>query len=89
MNVVRACENWLDFFTIDDNTTDLHIHNLGLELEGNILQSPALAVSAATPQKTFGLIDLTSTYCVRTRRVLGDIEHRTQAFRSGVRCCNH
>ncbi|GFW30217.1 hypothetical protein TNCV_3067691 [Trichonephila clavipes] len=26
---------------------------------------------------------------VCTRRVFGDIEHRTQAFRSGVRCSNH
>ncbi|GFV61813.1 hypothetical protein TNCV_4447281 [Trichonephila clavipes] len=30
--------------------------------EGNILQPPALLVSAATTHKTFGLTDLTSTY---------------------------
>ncbi|GFW46048.1 uncharacterized protein TNCV_3276651 [Trichonephila clavipes] len=56
--------------------------------EENILQSPALVVSAATANKTFGPTDLTSTYSVCTRRVFGGIEHRTQAFRSGVRCSN-
>ncbi|GFW85509.1 hypothetical protein TNCV_145541 [Trichonephila clavipes] len=39
--------------------------------------------------KTFGPTDLTSTYPVCTRRVFGGIGHRTQAFRSGVRCSNH
>ncbi|GFU68915.1 hypothetical protein TNCV_4882421 [Trichonephila clavipes] len=39
--------------------------------------------------KTFGLTDLTSTYSVCTRRVFGGIGHRTQAFRSEVRCSNH
>ncbi|GFX15249.1 hypothetical protein TNCV_2709541 [Trichonephila clavipes] len=38
--------------------------------------------------KTFGPTDLTSTYSVCTRRVFGGIGHRTQAFRSGVRCSN-
>ncbi|GFW06003.1 hypothetical protein TNCV_4477971 [Trichonephila clavipes] len=31
--------------------------------------------------KTFGPTDLTSTYSVCTRRVIGGIGHRTQAFR--------
>ncbi|GFW33865.1 HTH_Tnp_Tc3_2 domain-containing protein [Trichonephila clavipes] len=39
--------------------------------------------------KNFGPTDLTSTYSVCTRRVFGSIGHRTQAFRSGVRCSNH
>ncbi|GFU87158.1 hypothetical protein TNCV_2715061 [Trichonephila clavipes] len=39
--------------------------------------------------KPFGPTDLTSTYAVCTRRVFGSIEHRTQAVRSGFRCCNH
>ncbi|GFS94496.1 putative DD41D transposase [Trichonephila clavipes] len=52
--------------------------------EENILQSPALVVSAATAHKTFGPTDLTSTYSVCTRRVFGGIGHRTPAFRSGV-----
>ncbi|GFX36425.1 hypothetical protein TNCV_3671791 [Trichonephila clavipes] len=45
--------------TIDGDITDLH--NLGMELKGNILQSPALVISA---HKTFGPTDLTSTYSV-------------------------
>ncbi|GFX30453.1 uncharacterized protein TNCV_3461041 [Trichonephila clavipes] len=57
--------------------------------EGNILQSPALVVSAATAHKTLGPTDLTSTCSVYTRRVFGDIGHLTQAFPSGVRCSNH
>ncbi|GFU61629.1 hypothetical protein TNCV_2864281 [Trichonephila clavipes] len=39
--------------------------------------------------KTFGPTDLTSTNSVCTRRIFGDIGHRTQAFCSGVRCSNH
>ncbi|GFW27525.1 hypothetical protein TNCV_163651 [Trichonephila clavipes] len=42
----------------------------------------------ASPQD-FGPTDLTSTYSVCTRRVFGGIGHRTQGFRSGVRCSNH
>ncbi|GFT12522.1 hypothetical protein TNCV_5093291 [Trichonephila clavipes] len=52
-------------------------------------QALALVVSAATAHKTFGPTDLTSMYSVGTRKVFGGIEHRTQAFRSGVRCPNH
>ncbi|GFV10513.1 hypothetical protein TNCV_3484301, partial [Trichonephila clavipes] len=37
----------------------------------------------------YGPTDLTSTSSVCTRRVFGGIGHRTQAFRSGVRCSNH
>ncbi|GFV36875.1 uncharacterized protein TNCV_1701711 [Trichonephila clavipes] len=57
--------------------------------EGNILQSPAPVVSAATAHKTFGATDLMNTYFVCTLRVFGRIRHRTQALRSGVRCSNH
>ncbi|GFV12729.1 transposable element Tcb2 transposase [Trichonephila clavipes] len=56
----------------------------GTEWEENILQSPALVISAATTHKTFRPTDLTSTYFVCTRRVYGGIGHRTQAFWSGV-----
>ncbi|GFV36586.1 hypothetical protein TNCV_2261051 [Trichonephila clavipes] len=56
--------------------------------EGNILQPPALVVSAATANTTFGHTDLTSTSSVCTGRVFGGIGHRTQAFRTGVRCSN-
>ncbi|GFW99851.1 uncharacterized protein TNCV_3420801 [Trichonephila clavipes] len=52
----------------------------GTGWEGNILQSPAPVVSAATAHKTFGPTDLTRTYSVCTRRVLGGIGHRTQAI---------
>ncbi|GFS82480.1 hypothetical protein TNCV_4777861 [Trichonephila clavipes] len=58
---------------------------MGLEGEGNILQSPALVISS----QDYGPTDLTSTYSVCTRRVFGGIGHRTQAFWSGVRCSNH
>ncbi|GFX13261.1 hypothetical protein TNCV_2990251 [Trichonephila clavipes] len=57
-----------------------------MELKENILQSPAFVISA---DKTFGPTDFTSTYSMCTRRVFGGIGHRTQAFRSGVRCSNH
>ncbi|GFY01575.1 hypothetical protein TNCV_2607591 [Trichonephila clavipes] len=56
-----------------------------MELEGSILQPPVPVVSAATAHKTFGPTDLTSMYCVCTRRVFGGIGHRTQAFRSWAR----
>ncbi|GFY12541.1 hypothetical protein TNCV_2447321 [Trichonephila clavipes] len=39
--------------------------------------------------KMLGPTDLTSTYSVCTRRAFGDIGHRTQAFRSGLRCTTH
>ncbi|GFS76384.1 hypothetical protein TNCV_1620261 [Trichonephila clavipes] len=58
----------------------------GTEGEGNILQSLRLCDSV---HKTFGPTHLTSTYSVCTRRVFGGIGHRTQAFRSVVRCSNH
>ncbi|GFV16635.1 uncharacterized protein TNCV_4418221 [Trichonephila clavipes] len=57
--------------------------------EGNILQFPALVVSAVTAHKTFGPTDLMGTYSVCTRRVFSGIGHRTQAFQSGVRCSSH
>ncbi|GFX53117.1 uncharacterized protein TNCV_361121 [Trichonephila clavipes] len=52
--------------------------------EGNNLQPPALVVSAATTNRTFGPIDLTNTYYVCTWTVFGGIGHRTQAFRYGL-----
>ncbi|GFW99736.1 hypothetical protein TNCV_3419661 [Trichonephila clavipes] len=58
----------------------------GTEGEGNILQSPCTRDST---HKTFGPTDLTSTYSVCTRWVFGGIGHRTQVFRSGVRCSIH
>ncbi|GFV91964.1 uncharacterized protein TNCV_1894001 [Trichonephila clavipes] len=45
--------------------------------EGNIIQSPALVVLAATAHKTFGPTGLTNTYSVCTRRVFGSIGHQT------------
>ncbi|GFW45881.1 uncharacterized protein TNCV_4496001 [Trichonephila clavipes] len=44
--------------------------------EGNILQPPALVVSAATAYKTFGPTDLTSMFSACTRMVFGGIESR-------------
>ncbi|GFY01337.1 hypothetical protein TNCV_5078031 [Trichonephila clavipes] len=72
----------LDFYTIDGDTTYIHLHNLGMELEANILQPPAPVVSDATAHWTFGPTDLTST----SEGICG---HRTQAFRFGVRCSDH
>ncbi|GFU91265.1 hypothetical protein TNCV_4925951 [Trichonephila clavipes] len=77
----------LDFCTTYGDTTDLHLHNLVMELDWvDILQPPALVVSAATTHKNFGPTDLTSMYSVCIRRVLYGIGHRSQAFRSGNRC---
>ncbi|GFW30717.1 uncharacterized protein TNCV_4088371 [Trichonephila clavipes] len=42
--------------------------------------------SAVTTHDTSGTTDLTSTYSGCTRRKFSGIGHRTQAFRSGVRC---
>ncbi|GFX40884.1 hypothetical protein TNCV_3761051 [Trichonephila clavipes] len=85
IKVARARDR-LDFYTIDGDTTYLDLHNLGMELEEReIFSSPFVpVVSAATTHKTFGPIDLSSTYSVCTRRVFGGIRHRTQALRSGV-----
>ncbi|GFV82021.1 hypothetical protein TNCV_3152191 [Trichonephila clavipes] len=57
----------------------------GTEGERNILQFPALGISA---HNTFRPTDLMCTYSVCTWRVFGDVGHRTQAFRSEVRCSN-
>ncbi|GFX50709.1 hypothetical protein TNCV_2722951 [Trichonephila clavipes] len=83
MNVARACETgWTSYDRWQHHRSPQFRHGTGGE--GNILQSPALLVSAETAHKTFGPTDLTSTYSVCTRRVFGDVRHRTQAFRSGV-----
>ncbi|GFW79896.1 hypothetical protein TNCV_3898971 [Trichonephila clavipes] len=55
---------------------------------GTNLQPPESVVSASTAHKTFGPIDLTSTYSMCCQKVVGGILHRTQAFLSGVRCSN-
>ncbi|GFX67508.1 hypothetical protein TNCV_3463971 [Trichonephila clavipes] len=56
---------------------DVNIHSL---------THPALVVQ---PTRLFGPSELTSTYSVCTRKVFSGIGHRTQAFRSVVRCSNH
>ncbi|GFU68124.1 hypothetical protein TNCV_247881 [Trichonephila clavipes] len=71
----------------DFHSRETTMHGTGGE--GNIIQPPALVVSAATTKMSFGPSDLTSTYSVYTRRVFGGIEDRTQAFSSGVRCSDH
>ncbi|GFV20172.1 uncharacterized protein TNCV_4194701 [Trichonephila clavipes] len=68
---------------------DYQSRKYGTGGERNILQPPALMGSAVTAHKTFGPTDLTSMYFMCTRRVFDGIRHRTQAFRSGVRCSNH
>ncbi|GFW70035.1 uncharacterized protein TNCV_1404881 [Trichonephila clavipes] len=57
--------------------------------EGNVIQPSVLVVSAATTHNTFEPTDLTGTNSVCTRRVFCGTGHRTQAFRSAVRCFNH
>ncbi|GFW26773.1 hypothetical protein TNCV_2851631 [Trichonephila clavipes] len=73
--------------TIDGNTTYLHFHNLGMELEGR--KCSPVPCTRDIAHKTFGPTDLASTYSVCTRRVFAGIGHRTQAFRSEARCSNH
>ncbi|GFV31958.1 hypothetical protein TNCV_2006251 [Trichonephila clavipes] len=48
MNTAIALDR-LDFYTIDGDTTYLHLHNLGMELEARkIFSSPLHPLSAAT-----------------------------------------
>ncbi|GFV40045.1 uncharacterized protein TNCV_2783641 [Trichonephila clavipes] len=91
MNVARACETEvvLLYHRWRHHRSPPPQFRHGIGREGNILQPPALVVSATTTHNTFGPPDLTSTYSVRTRRVFGGIGQRTQVFRSGVRCSNH
>ncbi|GFV62389.1 hypothetical protein TNCV_4680011 [Trichonephila clavipes] len=70
MKVARALDRF-DFLTIDGDTTYLHLHNLDLELEGDILQPPTFVVSAATAHKAFAPTDLTST---STQRRFGNAQ---------------
>ncbi|GFU87409.1 hypothetical protein TNCV_2716941 [Trichonephila clavipes] len=70
--------------TTDGDTTYTHLHNFAMGLEGR-----EVPCTRDSTHKTFGPTDLTSVYSVCTRRVFGGIGHRTQAFRSGIRCSNH
>ncbi|GFV49645.1 hypothetical protein TNCV_1959531 [Trichonephila clavipes] len=53
------------------------------------LEHHTVSCTRDSTHKIFGPTELTSTYSVCTRRVFGGIRHRTQNFRSGVRCSNH
>ncbi|GFU82982.1 hypothetical protein TNCV_935851 [Trichonephila clavipes] len=66
--------------TIESDTT--YLYNYCMELNGREIFSSLWARDSA--HKTFGPTDLTSRYSVCTRRVIGDIGHRTPAFRYGV-----
>ncbi|GFT78422.1 hypothetical protein TNCV_981991 [Trichonephila clavipes] len=57
----------------------------GNGMEENILQHPAPVVYASNTHKIFRPTDLTCTYSVCSREVLGGIGHR-QTLRSEVRC---
>ncbi|GFU45138.1 uncharacterized protein TNCV_4235871 [Trichonephila clavipes] len=57
---------------------------LGTRGEGNILQPPALLVSAAIAHKAFGPTDLTSSYSVCIRKVFGSIERRPSGLESNA-----
>ncbi|GFX23047.1 hypothetical protein TNCV_360611 [Trichonephila clavipes] len=74
--------------TIDGDTTDLHLHNLGMELKRREIFSSLPCTREFSP-KTFGPTDLTSTYSVCSWMVFGDIGHRNQAFSSRFRCSIH
>ncbi|GFU25999.1 hypothetical protein TNCV_5104871 [Trichonephila clavipes] len=80
----QSLRHRLDFYTIDGDTTYLHLHNSGMELEKGkyIFQPTAHVVSAETAPNTFESTDLNRTYSMSTRRVFGGIGHRTQALRS-------
>ncbi|GFW41141.1 hypothetical protein TNCV_841821 [Trichonephila clavipes] len=73
--------------TIDGDTTYLRLYNFCMETEGkgNSHERTDWRINPQDYRPT----DLTSTYSVCTQRVFGGIGHRTQAFRSGVRCSNH
>ncbi|GFV64707.1 hypothetical protein TNCV_1636601 [Trichonephila clavipes] len=73
--------------TIDGDTTYLHLHNFAMGLEGK--EYSLVLCTRHSAHKTFGPTDLTSTLSACTQSVFGGIGHRTQAFRSGVRCSNH
>ncbi|GFT21391.1 hypothetical protein TNCV_3816651 [Trichonephila clavipes] len=53
------------------------------------LHTEEIPCTRDSAHKTFGPTDLMSTFSVCTRRVFGGLGHRTQVFRSGVRCPNH
>ncbi|GFU86200.1 hypothetical protein TNCV_368581 [Trichonephila clavipes] len=72
----------LRYDTVDGDAT--YLRNLGVELEGREIYSPALVGFAVIAHKTFSPIDFTSTYSA-----FGGIGSRTLALRSGVRCSNH
>ncbi|GFY16159.1 hypothetical protein TNCV_2348041 [Trichonephila clavipes] len=73
--------------TIDGDTTYIHLHNLGMKLKGREYSSVSCTRDLA--HKNLGPTYLMSKYSMYTRWVFGGIGHRTQAFRSGVRCSNH
>ncbi|GFW96848.1 hypothetical protein TNCV_2159841 [Trichonephila clavipes] len=60
-------------WTIDGDTTYLHLHNFDMELKGG-KYSP-VPYTRDSAHKIFGPTDLTSTYSVCTRRVFGSIGH--------------
>ncbi|GFX81941.1 liprin-alpha-2 [Trichonephila clavipes] len=69
----KVIENWksrLDYIRASrgDHMPEIIFKMRGSGGEGNILQSPAPVVSAATAHKIFGPTDLTNTYSMCTRR---------------------
>ncbi|GFX54783.1 hypothetical protein TNCV_2556691 [Trichonephila clavipes] len=89
MKVAGAFDR-LDFYTIDGDTTYLHLHNFGMELERerNICSLAPCTRGFCCDRPQDFQIDLTSTYSICVRKVFGGIQHRTKALRSGVRCSN-
>ncbi|GFX44182.1 hypothetical protein TNCV_4119781 [Trichonephila clavipes] len=82
-----SCESLIQVGLLHDrwcDTTNFHLHNLGLDWGGG-KHSPAPSVFAATTHKTLRPTDLTSTCSVCTRKIFGCIGHRTHALQSGVR----
>ncbi|GFV07934.1 hypothetical protein TNCV_2192981 [Trichonephila clavipes] len=73
--------SWAKFpkWMIDGDSTDFHLHNLGMELKGHI---PSPLHSGFSPQN-FGPTDLMNTYSVCTRRYLATTKV-LRALRPGV-----
>ncbi|GFW06889.1 uncharacterized protein TNCV_3289881 [Trichonephila clavipes] len=82
MNAARACETGWTPLRWRHHLSPPPLFRHGTGGKGNILQSPAPVVSAATAHKTFGPSHSTSTYSVCTRRVFDGIEPRPSGLES-------
>ncbi|GFW59738.1 uncharacterized protein TNCV_4718301 [Trichonephila clavipes] len=83
--VVISTETESGFITEDDTSSVCHTPSCPRSAK---IQSTLPMMWGQCPQDS-GPTDLTSTYSVCSRMVLGGIGHQIQAFRSVVRSSNH